>query len=385
MCVDTLDGHLRFSPRPTAAGGGQPVLAERADRIGVIRYSSGSTGQPKGVPLRQGQLTWTAGTLASVFGLGPSHREIIIAPVTYSGAWGRVAATLYAGGCLVLSQGPLSVQGILEDIETYGATGFFTPPPLVRVLLASPPDTARRALSTCRSIEIGSAPFAARELEQFMDLVPGARVFVHYGLTECSRAVILDTRSHPDKLHTVGRPAPGVEVAIVDDDGRRLGNQQSGEILLRGPQRADSYWNRPELTRDRFVDGWLATGDYGKLDEDGFLTVVGRKDDRINSGGYSFFPAEVEAELGPIEGVGQYLIAGVPDPRGVLGQVPWAFVVPTDPESWSPRDFLRLARKRVPPHMVPRWVVRVPGLSLTSSGKPDRRGTVDLYASVTEG
>ncbi len=214
-----------------------------------------------------------------------------------------------------------------------------------------------------------------------MELIPWARIILHFGLTECSRAVILDTRAYPAKLHTVGKAVPGVEVAIGGEDGQHLDPGQVGQILLRGAQKTDAYWNRPDLGEMFFRDGWLHTGDYGSLDGEGFLTFVGRKDELITSSGYAFYPAEVETELGPVEGVAQYLVAGVSDRRGIMEQEPWAFVVPRSLEGWSPRHFLSEARMHLPHHMVPRRVLTIPSLPLTASGKPDRRRTVELYAT----
>jgi long-chain acyl-CoA synthetase len=248
------------------------------------------------------------------------------------------------------------------------------------MLLASPADKVRDGLQDCRAIEIGSAAINEDELQAFIALVPHTRVYVHYGLTECSRAAVLDAASYLDKLATVGRPLPGVEVKIVDVEGCTLHGRQNGQILLRGPQLTSGYWQQPELNQQRFVDGWLATGDYGFIDEAGFLTMLGRHDDMINCGGHCYFPDEVEQVLGTPPGIEQYLVAGVPDPRGVLQQVPWAFVVPVDADEWSPGEFLKQARTRLPAHMVPRQVVMVARLPLTPSGKPDRRETVKLHA-----
>lgn len=347
----------------------------------LIRYSSGTTGVPKGVPLTHRQILWTAQTLSKVYGLEDDHKDYVVSPMAHSGSWQRVALTLVTGGCVVIGQAPVSISVILEEIEACGATGFYMPPPMLRMLLKAPPEMVHRSLRNCRTIESGSAPLGPQELYEFLGHVPDARVFFHYGLTECSRAAILAAHAHPDKLDTVGRPTPGVDLRIVPDDGQPAEVGQSGQILLRGPQLSHGYWNRPELTAERYAEGWFSTGDYGALDGDGFVKYLGRKDDLIVSAAYSFFPAEIEAELGSVEGIAHYLVAGVPDPRGVLGDLPWAFVVPEDPNNWSPRDFLAHARKRLPPHMMPRTVIAVPSLPLTPSGKPDRRSAVALYGS----
>jgi acyl-CoA synthetase (AMP-forming)/AMP-acid ligase II len=385
LSVDHGAAAVSFSPWPsprTQRGAPPPVTADCA---ALILFTSGSTGEPVGVTLKHRHLTWTARALAAAFELDADHRELIVAPLAHSGAWQRAAATLVGGGCVAFWNGLPSVVGILEEIERLEVTGFFTAPPLLRTILAAPRGVVGRGLRRCRSIEIGSAAVSPTELRLLLELAPGARVFVHYGLTECSRAAILDVRAHPDKLDTVGRCLPGVEVAIRDAEGRDLPRGRRGRICLRGPQAAESYWARPELERNRRGDAWLETKDHGALDAEGFLKFLGREDDMINSGGYSFFPAEVEMEIGVVENVAQYVVAGVADPRGILEQVPWAFVVPVDAERWHPRDFLSIARERLPAHMIPRRVVCVAELPLTASGKPDRRRAVAMYFRTMEG
>ncbi len=369
------------SSTPTATSSESRSTAVSPDDAAVVLFSSGTTGRPKGVLLTHRQLLATARTLADVFGIGPEHRELIVCPMCHSGGWQRVAATLWAGGRVVIPSGLLSVTAILEDVRRHGITGLFSPPPLLRYFLRASPAKVRSETAGMRSIEIGSASLAADELSALAGLFPTARVFYHYGLTECSRAFILDACAHPGKRHTVGTASPGVEAAVCDDHGNRLPAGQAGQIWLRGNRRADRYWNRPDLDRDCFRDGWLTTGDYGALDEDGFLTLRGRKDDMITSAGHHFFPAEVETELGPIDDVVQYVVAGISDPKGILGQVPWAFVVPADPETWSPQQFFRAARTRLAAHLVPRGVAVVPSIPLTPSGKPDRKRAIALFAS----
>jgi long-chain acyl-CoA synthetase len=369
---------------PTGAARAGPPGAVRRRAVppradAAILFSAGSTGRPKGAVLGHDQFLAIARTLVRIVGMGPRHRELVLSPMTHSGGWQRVTATLLAGGCVFVFEGTLSIPAVLEEVERHAITGFFAAPPLLRVLLRTREEKARRALRTLRSIESASAPLLPGELERLLRLLPGTSLFFQYGLTECSRAFILDARAHPDRLDTVGLPTPGVRARIVDEAGRRVPAGQEGEIILRAPQRARRYWGRAALTRDRMRGGWLRTGDFGSLDRDGFLRYLGRRDDRINCGGFSFFPAEVERELGGVDGVRDYLVAGVPDPQGVLQDVPWAFVVPETPASWSADILMKRARERLSPHMVPRRVVVVPEIARTPGGKPSRRLTVLRY------
>jgi fatty-acyl-CoA synthase len=355
----------------------------RPDAPAAILFSSGSTGRPKGVVLRHRHLIATARNLSSVFGIDAHHRDLIVAPMFHSDGWQRVAATLFGGGCVVIS--PQSATTVLESLSALRITGCFLPTPVLRLLLRSSPDAMLAMMSPMRSLELGSTPISAQELRRLCDSLPEARVFFHYGLTECSRASILKVREHSRKLATVGTAAPGVEIRIVDSQGDTVAAGETGQILLRGPQQSDGYWNRPDLNREKFANGWLLTGDYGSLDEDGFLTLAGRRDDMITSAGYHFFPAEVETELGPVPGVVDYIVAGMSSAAGLVDQWLWAFVVPADPQTWRPNEFLTLARKRLPSHMMPRQVIPVPALPLTPSGKPDRARTVRLYAETGGG
>lgn len=345
----------------------------------VILYTAGSTGRPKGVVLEHGQLLAIADTLVSVIGMNPDHRDLILSPMTHSGGWQRVTSTFRSGGCVVLPSGAITVPLILETVRTRNVTGFFATPPLLRAILMSPAEKVARSLEGLGSIETASAPFGSQEMGRLVSLLPHTKIFMQYGLTECSRALMFEASERPDKLHTVGRPTRNVSVIVAGEDGARLETGAEGEILLAAPQCAKRYWNKPDLDRERLRNGWLATGDFGKLDADGFLALSGRRDDMINCGGHSYFPAEVEMELGPYDAAREYMIAGVPDPQKLLHQVPWAFLVPRDPREWSSERFLAWAKAKLPAHKVPRRAVMVPSLPSTPTGKQSRRVLVQMY------
>jgi len=383
--IDRASKHMTFDPPLPALtdAANLPVVAASTDAC--ILYSAGSTGHPKGVILKHRHLLAIAETLADVLGTGPDHRDLVLAPMTHSGGWQRITATLLRGGTVVIFEGMFSIAALLDDLRRFEISGFFMTPPTVRALLRAGAEKLSKGVVGLRSVEIASAPLHADELARLGELLPGVDIFLQYGLTECSRAVILDARRYPGKRHTVGLPTRGVEVAIAGEGGELLAAGEEGEILLRAPQRAEQYWNLPQLDAERFAGGWLRTGDYGVIDGDGFVALRGRRDDMINCGGMSYFPAEVERILGDIAGLRDALVAGVPDPQRLLTQVPWIFVVPHDPGAWSIADFIKFARTRLPAHMVPRNVVVVQAIPATASGKPHRRETVRRFGPAAEG
>ncbi len=357
----------------------EPLPRVEATDSALILFSSGSTGRPKAVVLRHKQLLATSRNLSAACDLRPGHRDLVIAPMPHSGGWQRVAATLYAGGCLVIPDPGIPPQALLELLPAREIHGAFFPSTMLRLLLRVGEAALRESLRTVRSIELGSTTVAPSELRLLRDLVPGGGVFLYYGLTECSRATILSVRAHPAKCETVGRPTPGVEIQISDPGGHAVPVGDRGEIWLRGPQQTDSYFGRPDLDQERFCGGWLRTGDHGQVDADGFLRFLGRTDDMITCASYHFFPAEVETELGRVPGVSEYIVVGVSDPTGLLGEMPHAFVLPENAEAWAPGSFLGYARSRLPAHMTPRAAIPVREFPLTPTGKIDRKATVELY------
>jgi len=346
----------------------------------VIMFSSGYTGRPKGIILKHRNLLQSAINVSSVMNFEEKHKELVINPMCHSGGWQRIPATLIVNGNIHIYDGLLSIAGVINDIKKYEITGFFSTPPILRALLNIKKDTVSEDVQSIKILEIGSASFSEVEIKNLQKIFKNANIFIHYGLTESSRSFILDTNKYPNKLKTVGKEAPTVKSQIVDENFNFLQKNNSGQIIIKGNQTTENYWNLHG--EEKFKDGWLLTGDYGLIDDDGFLTYLGRKDDMINFGGFHFFPDEVEKELGPIEGVKKYTISGVNDLKGIMGQVPAIFIVPDEKDNWNQKNFIINVKKKLPSHMIPRHIIQVPDLPLTSSGKVDRKQTVLCYFNL---
>jgi|UPI00037E4B79 acyl-CoA synthetase (AMP-forming)/AMP-acid ligase II len=358
----------------------QPWNALDDDAPALLMYSSGSTGVPKGVVVAHAQQYRIAQHLAEALALQPGQRELLIAPASHSDGWQRLLAMLLRGGCIYFRRGMLSIHHILDAIVEHKIQTLFLHPTLVHYVLKTPAERVRQAWASCISLETGSASLLADEVQQLLALLPEqAHLYVHYGITESPRSTMLNVRQARGKTATVGTAMAGVTLAIQNDHGEQAAPNHVGEILLGGEHLSPAYWRRDALYAERVRDGILHTGDYGRIDEDGFLTFVGRKDDQIHSAGYSFYPAEVECELGVLPHVVEYVTLGMTDPKGILGQEVWMFVVPQDPAAWLLRDFYRYARARLEAYMVPRKVVVIDAIPKTASGKPHRRKLAEQY------
>jgi len=372
-------------PPPGFVAGETDWGGAKPDDTAMLLYSSGSTGRPKGVMVSHRQQCTIARDLADGIGMEQAWTELLLAPSSHSDGWQRIMAAMYVGAHIVFPQGLLSVSNILETIEEERVDSVFIHPTLLRYLIKSRKEKVIKALKHCRSIESGSASLHSDELSQMMALAPHADFFVHYGLSESPRSNLLKAKDEPKRLQTTGPPLPGVEMMIVDQNGNRLPPGRVGEIRVRGSHLAKGYWNQQALFASRFSKGWLRTGDYGSMDEQSFLSFSGRRDDLIASSGFSFYPAEVETELGPLPNVTEYLVAGMPDPKGMIGEEVWIFIVPERRDEWSVEAFYSHARSRLEAYMLPRKIVLVPSIPKTESGKPHRKLLVEMYNTQREG
>ena len=233
-------------------------------------------------------------------------------------------------------------------------------------------------LSAVRYVTNTAAALPVRHIEFLHRAFPNARVYSMYGLTECKRVSYVPPEDLARKPESVGVPIPDTEVWIADDSGRRLAPGEVGEIVVRGATVMRGYWEKPEASARKLRPGPLPgehvlhTGDYGRLDDDGFLYFVGRMDDIIKSRGEKVAPREVELALMDIPGVAEAAVIGVPDP--VLGEAVKAFVVPGRHADLDERTLRRECQKRLEGFMVPKHVALVPELPRTTTGKISKTG-----------
>jgi fatty-acyl-CoA synthase len=354
-----------------------PWLSE--DDPAAIVYTSGTTGRSKGAVLTHGNLVhnslaWTAG-----FGLTGDDRLISLLSLCYVG--GLLNTTLNASqtGATIVLEPRFDAESALRRIERYKVTWFNATPQIVQRLFTHPLAT-EYDLSSVGFIETGGAPvpLALAELtERFgIDLVQG------FGITEASGGInlFLPREDVIRKVGSIGKPGPCDEVRLVDDSGKEAGTGEVGEMLLRGPLVMRGYWRNEAATRDALTDGWLHTGDLARMDDEGYVTLVGRKKEMIISGGLNVYPVEVEQVLEAFPEIAQAAVVGLPDQE--WGERVSAFVILESGMALTEEEVIARCRSQLAGYRLPRIVKFVEDFPRTASGKVRKADLVSQWLAA---
>lgn len=331
-------------------------------------YTSGSTGTPKAVVCTHGQMTFAAHAIQSELDYRADDIVFCALPLAFDYGLYQLFLGSVSGARVELGSAADAGPQLPRRLLDCGATVLPAVPALATALavMLSRPTTTAPAL---RMLTNTGAAMPESVLETLRDRIPGLAVRLMFGLTECKRATIMPADEDLRRPGACGRALPGTEVFVIDADGARLLSGEVGEIVVRGPNVMAGYWRRPELTRQRFprVDGlfpMLRTGDYGWLDEDGYLYFAGRRDDQYKEHGYRVSTAEVEAAAHRVSGV----TAAVALPPSV-GELGATLVVVGE---LAADQVLRAMRAELEEFKIPRVCRVVDAVPLTSNGKIDR-------------
>jgi acyl-CoA synthetase (AMP-forming)/AMP-acid ligase II len=306
---------------PTVAGliaewsGRYPAATDRSEGDAqIIKFSGGSTGAPKPVVQSLRCVNAQVDGIVASFELDAGDVNLIAAPLTH-GASCFVLPVLAAGGRHVLLEDPKAPR-VLDAIDTFGVTTMYAPPTLIYGMVN---DSAAREhnYSTLRHLIYSAAPMRPDQIRE-AQRVFGLVLETAYGQVEAPQIVTAMRATElalEENLASVGRPSPVAEVAIMSPSGEQLPNGETGEIVVRGPLVMNGYLDRPDMTAEVIVDGWLHTGDLGLIDERGYVFIRGRLREVINSGGFKIFPGDVEAVLARHPAVAECSVFGVADEK----------------------------------------------------------------------
>lgn len=309
--------------------------------IACILYTTGTTGPQKGVALSQFNLLSATKNINQFMHIGPEIIESLPMRLSHSFGFGRLRCVFAVGGTVVLENGFLRPEHILDHMKRTEANALASVPAGIAILLDSFSEFFKEVGPQIRHVEIGSDFMHHKHKKQIMEHCPRARICLHYGLTEASRATFLDFHNDHEHLDTVGKPSPNVSIKIIDDQGQALGANLTGEILVKGDMVMVGYWGNPELTQKTLRGGWLHTGDLGFSDENGYIHLVGRKEELINRGGLKVAPAEVEEILLQFDGVLDAAVTACPSHEdGFPGEIK-AFIIVDDRSKFENMEELK--------------------------------------------
>ena len=360
-----------------------PHLHVGDDDLIRLMYTSGTESRPKGVMLTSKALIAQYVSCAIDGGMAGDDIELHTLPMYHCAQLDCFfSVDVYLGATSIILPGPDAAE-VLRTIEQQMVTKFFAPP-TVWIALLQHPDFDTRDLSSLRKGYYGASPMPIEVLHELGRRLPDVQFWNFYGQTEMSPvATILQPQDQVGHAGSAGRPALNVETRIVDDEGRSLPAGEVGEIVHRSPHATLGYYADEEKTAEAFVGGWFHSGDLGRLDVDGYITVVDRKKDMIKTGGENVASREVEEAVYLLDGVAEVAVFGVPHPKWI--EAVTAVVVPKAGAQVSEDDIHAHVAQLLAPYKRPKYVVLTTALPKNPSGKilkKDLRITHAALASV---
>jgi long-chain acyl-CoA synthetase len=348
-----------------------PSVAVGASELAALPYTSGTTGRPKGAMLSHGNMISNCEQCTRVERIKPSEDDVvwIALPLFHSYAM-NVAMNLAVmhGASMALIE-RFEPAAALQSVQDNRCTILYGAPPMF-VAWAQMPNIREYELASVRYIASGAAALPVRIMELFEGLA-GVPISEGYGLTEASPVVTSNAAGPATKPGTVGPAIPGVEVKIVDENGSELPAGELGELICRGPNIMQGYWQQPEATAETLRDGWLHTGDLATVDADGYYSIVDRKKDMIIVSGYNVYPREVEETLFRHPAVAEAAVVQYPDPY--QGESVMAYVVLKPGQEATEQEIIDYCRAQIAVFKCPRKVIFRGELPKNNTGKVLRR------------
>lgn len=351
----------------------QPVTAETPF---IIMYTAGTTGKPKGAVLTQGNCLYNALSLQVDLEFTSSDRNLVALPMFHIGGIGLFTLPmLYVGGTVVI-QRAFDPAEMIRLFDQEKITVCLVVPAIWLFLIQSPAfDPA--PLARARILMSGGAPLPVSLVDEYH--AHGIVLQQGYGMSEAAPSI--STLGKPwalGKKGSVGRIMFHLQARVAGDDGEELPRGEVGELLLRGPNVMQGYWNRPEANDEAFAGGWFHTGDLARMDAEGFLYMVDRKKDMFISGGENVYPAEVENAIFALEQVAEAAVIGLPDPK--WGEVGCAVVTLKAGQSLAAEELLAHLKTCLAKYKIPKKVVFTEALPRNAAGKVLKRNLREQYS-----
>jgi long-chain acyl-CoA synthetase len=364
-------GDLTVSDLAAKGHDGPPDVEGDESRFFHVRFTSGTTGRPKVIAATHRAIASLHESTARELRYCESDVALVSAPVAHA-AFHIAASTILAGGTIVLEH-DFDALHVWETCDRHQVTQAYLAPTMFALAMASPGSGA-----SLKGLLALSAAFPLALKEKVWERFPNVEVFEAYGATELGLVTLLRPTDPASKQGSVGLPAFGFEVRVLDPEGRVVSPHEVGEVYVRGPAMSFGYVGTVPMRPDQARDGWVSAGDMGFMDEDGYLYIADRRDDLVVSGGLNVYPAEVEAVLLRAEGVDAVAVLGIPDDT-------WGHVVVAAVQGSATEEQLDAhCRAALARYKVPRRYVFLDELPRNENGKTLRRVLRDQLAATTE-
>ncbi|MGI5441424.1 acyl-CoA synthetase [Streptomyces shenzhenensis] len=353
----------------------------RAEDLVQLLYTSGTTALPKGAMMTHRALVHAYLSAITALDLSAGDRPAHALPLYHSAQLHVFLLPYLAVGATNVVLDAPDGDALLDLIEAGPVDSLFAPP-TVWIALSERPDFTDRDLGGLRKAYYGASIMPVPVLERLRARLPGLAFYNCFGQSEIGPlATVLGPDEHKGRLNSCGRTVLFVDARVVDEDGADVPDGTPGEIVYRSPQLCEGYWDKPEETAAAFRDGWFHSGDLAMRDADGYLTIVDRVKDVINSGGVLIASRQIEDALYTHEGVAEAAVIGLPDERWV--EAVTAVVVPRGEVTEA--ELIAHVREKLAPFKAPKRVLFVPGLPRNASGKILKRELRDRFGGGRHG
>ncbi len=354
-----------------------PTPDVKHEDIAMFLYTGGTTGISKGAILTHRNLVSNALQIRSWYTDLHENNEVILCALPFFHSYGLTSCLHFAvilKSNMILIPNPRDIKKILQAIQKYKVT-LFSAVPTLYVAINNFPEVQKYNLTSVKACISGGAPLPLEVAKKFESLING-RLVEGYGLSEASPVTHANPILGKRKEGSIGLPLPNTEAMVVDSDtGKPLPTGETGELIIKGPQVMQGYWNKKEETRKVLKNGWLYTGDMAKVDEDGYFYIVDRKKDMIIAGGYNIFPREIEEVLYEHPKVQEAAVIGVPDEY--RGETVKAFIVCKQGENATEEEIVQFCKQRLAAYKVPKMIEFRDELPKSNIGKILRRVLVE--------
>lgn len=338
-----------------------------SSEVAAIIYTSGTTGRPKGAMLTHFNLTSNLRSIRQA--LGSTKTEIMLCLLPLFHAFGATVSMLLplSSGFKVVIMSRFHPHQVLTHIAQERVTFFAGVPPMY-AMLSQAEHLEGLDLSSWRLAISGGAALPLEIMRRFEERF-SIPIYEGDGPTECSPVTSINPIGGIRKPGSIGVPIPEVEMRIMDDKNNFLPPGEIGEIVVKGPNVMKGYFRDPAATAEAIVDGWLHTGDVGKMDEEGYFYILDRKKDMVNVGGFNVYPREVEEVIYTNPKIAEVAVVAIPDRKGWRGEIPKAFVVLNEGMEMTDHELIQYCHKRLASFKVPRQVEFCASLPKTATGK----------------